>query len=327
MMDKRYLMGHSGEGDTTMLPTSCNGYEYIIYQYALVGVDFGYQPLYIPDSVTQIYRYAAYYNETLTVIWGCENVTDIGVYAFSGCSELLSVTLGPKLTKIYDYAFNGCNRVCELINHSAINVHGGAIKMFPNLIDEITDVSVTDPAIYFVEDDFVFYYRGEKCYLVSYFGKGDDSMPGQLTLPTLPEDWALDSYGIYKKAIRAIDGVTKIKLSYAVDQICSEAFTDTIEKIEIPVISSLKRIEENAFKWTVIEEIFLPSSLEYIGKTAFPSTLKSATFGSVDGWKTKGLTGALTSVKVENLSDSTKAAKYLLNNKNSELVRPPEENN
>lgn len=322
MGSTRYLIGHSGVGDSTVLPEACNGNSYIIYQYALMDVDFKHQPLYIPDAVTMIYRYAAYCNETLTVIWGCANVTDIGVYAFSGCSELLSVTLGAKINKIYDYAFNGCDKVCELINHSSINVQGGKIPMFLNLIDEIKDPTVNTPAIYFVEDDFVFYYRGEKCYLVSYFGAGDEALPGQLTLPDLPRDWEIRTYGIHKHAIGEIDGVTKIKLSSSVNQICSEAFLDSFEEIEIPVISSLKRIEDKAFKWTAIESIFLPSSLEYIGKNAFPSdTLKSATFACSDGWKIEGITGSMTDVDPDNLSDSSKAARYLLSKKNYHIER------
>lgn len=311
--DARYLMGHSGVGKTTVLPESCNKNSYMIYQYALMDVNFGHQPLYIPDAVTQIHRYAARNNKTLTVIWGCANVTDIGVYAFYGCSDLLSVTLGPKLNKIYDYAFEGCTRVCELINHSSINVQGGKIPMFYNVIDEITDPSVKTPAIYFVENDFVFYYRGEKCYLVSYYGKGDDTLPGQLTLPNLPKDWEINTYGIYKQAIRAIEGVTKIRIPGVVNQICTKAFTYEFDEIDI-LGTGLERIETEAFIWTAITEIYLPSSLEYIGANAFPETLEKADFVCIDGWKRGSSSSGFTSVNSSKFSDSTTAAKYLLDN-------------
>lgn len=319
----RYLMGHSGEGDVTTLPENCNGYSYQIYSYALVDIDFGYQPLYIPDAVTTICRYAAHSNKTLTVVWGGEKVTDIGVYAFAYCDELLSITLGSSLTKIYEYAFYGCNRVCELINHSKIDVQGGSVKMFQKAIAEITSMSVTEPAIYFI-DGFAFYYRGETCYLVSYFGDGDDTVEGQLTLPDLPDDWNVYTYGIYYRAIRAVEGVKKIKLSSSVDQICTEAFFSDFEEIHIPVISALKRIEENAFKWTIITDIFLPSELEYIGKNAFPKTLEKADFACVDDWKI--LVIGWNPIKTENLIDDETAAKYLIYHNLNELKREPEEN-
>ena len=118
--------------------------------------------------------------------------------------------------------------------------------------------------------------------------------------------------------------MTKVKLSSAVDQICTEAFTFRLEEIEIPVISSLKRIETEAFKWTAITDIFLPSELEYIGENAFPKTLKKADFAYVDDWKVNTI--GWNSVKPENLSDETTAAKYLLNYSLYEMKREPEEN-
>lgn len=325
MGDIRYLVGHCGEGSVSVLPETCNGYSYWINQYALLNIDFGRKPLYIPDGVVTIHAYAAYYNETIIAIWGGENVTDIGHHAFYGCTELLSVTLGAKLKNIYENAFGICDRVVELINHSSLNVQDRTIPMFPNLIKEIKDTSVTAPAIYYVEDDFVFYYRGETCYLVSYFGDGDDTVEGQITLPGLPDDWNVYTYGIYKRAIREVEGVTKVKLSSAVDQICTEAFTFGLEEIEIPVISSLKRIETEAFKWTAITDIFLPYELEYIGKLAFPETLERITFAAIDNWKCEGFIG-MADVDPEDIKDPADAAKYILyRNKSTHFERVEEE--
>ena len=118
------------------------------------------------------------------------------------------------------------------------------------------------------------------------------------------------------------EGVKKIKLSSSVDQICTEAFFSDFEEIHIPVISALKRIEENAFKWTVITDIFLPSELEYIGKNAFPETLEKADFACVDDWKI--LVIGWNPIKTENLIDDETAAKYLLYHNLNELKREPE---
>jgi hypothetical protein len=42
------------------------------------------------------------------------SVTNIGYYAFSGCSSLTSVTIGTNVTSIGDYAFSGCTRLREV---------------------------------------------------------------------------------------------------------------------------------------------------------------------------------------------------------------------
>lgn len=315
--DIRYLMGHSGEGDPTVLPETCNGESYTIYQYALSTVDFGYTPLNIPDGVVVIHNYAVYANTTLKVLCGGRNVENIGNYAFYDCTELLSVTLGPKLKSLPQYAFYNCRRVCDLINHSSLNVQG-SVKLFPNVIYEVKDAYITDPAIFYV-DDFAFYSRDDYCYLVSYFGKGDDGVLGQLTLPT---SFLGSTYGVYKRAIRDIDGITKIKLGGGVNQICSEAFFSDFDEI-ITDGSNLKIIESEAFKWTKITYIYLPSTLEYIGEYAFPETLERAKFGSVNDWKIETI--GLVSVDPEDIMDEEKAAKYLYNHKNTYFKKVTEE--
>ena len=63
----------------------------------------------IPDSVTNIGDYAFSGCSALTSVTIPEGVTSIGNTAFRACSGLTSVTIPDSVTNIGDYAFSGCN--------------------------------------------------------------------------------------------------------------------------------------------------------------------------------------------------------------------------
>jgi hypothetical protein len=306
-----YLLGYVGEGAINKLPESCGGARYSIYYYAFTDADFENGTLYIPDTVWRIYPYAMAYNTNLKIVFGGEGIEEIGSKSFYQCSELMSFTLGVKLKNIYTDAFSGCNKLYDLINHSSLKVEKGTTSyswVAFYAINVITDPTVSDPGI-FIDDEFAFYFRDNLCYLVGYYGDGDDDVPGQLTLP---DSFANYNYGVYKRAIGAIEGVTKIRLSSAVTSIWEGAFGYNVDEIYIPDLSHLERIEDKAFKNTSITEIFLPSSLLYIGKNAFPETLEKAEFANTANWKTEGLFG-MDTVKPTMIEDPKKAAEYLSN--------------
>lgn len=306
-----HLMGYVGEGSVSELPESCQGERYSIYKRAFYNTDIENGTLYIPESVYRIYEYAFAYNETLKIVYGAEGVEEIGAYSFYNCSELMSFTLGAKLKNIYTDAFYGCDRLYDLIDHSSLGVGAGTLsygRVAFKAIKVITDTTVSEPGI-FIVDDFAFYLRDNLCYLVGYYGDGDDSVQGQITLP---ESFGDHYYGIYQRAIRPVDGVTKINLSAGVTSICSNAFSYNVTEVYIPVISNLERIEKKAFIDTEITDIFLTSSLRYIGENAFPETLESAEFADKNGWYTEVI--GFVTVKPEYISDPNDAADYLLSN-------------
>ena len=86
--------------------------------------------------------------------------------------------------------------------------------------------------------------------------------------------------------------------------------TDSIYDEIVTSGSSLKRIEDKAFASTEITYIYLPSSLEYIGKYAFPETLEKAKFGNTANWKIETI--GMTDVNPEKITDEEAAAKYLM---------------
>lgn len=64
-----------------------------------------------------------------------ESVREIGVYAFSGCSGLESVTLSPNLTQIPDGAFYQCSSLSE------VQVPEGVTSIGSSAFDECASLS------------------------------------------------------------------------------------------------------------------------------------------------------------------------------------------
>ena len=65
----------------------------------------------IPDGVTNIGQYAFAGCSSLTSVTIPDSVTSIGERAFEGCNNLTNITIPDSMTSIGDYAFNGCNNI------------------------------------------------------------------------------------------------------------------------------------------------------------------------------------------------------------------------
>ena len=86
-----YLLGYTGTAVDLVLPDSCNGKPYSIYQYAFYN-HHTLQGITIPDSVISIGDSAFENCSRLTSIDIPNSVTSIGRYAFQYCDGLTSVT-------------------------------------------------------------------------------------------------------------------------------------------------------------------------------------------------------------------------------------------
>ena len=80
--------------------------------------------------------------ETNTLILGCQNtiipnsVTEIGQYAFSGCSGLTSITIPNSVTSIGGSAFNGCSGLIT------VTIGEGVAMMYEDIFAGCTNLSV-----------------------------------------------------------------------------------------------------------------------------------------------------------------------------------------
>ncbi len=150
------------------------------------------------DAQYEVGKYFCYGSDIVTLVIS-DGVTEINEYAFANCSELISVTVGKNVSKIYRQnnwsgAFASCNKLIEIINNSDT----GNLSL-PHAIETHTGESKIDYV-----DGFAFYTtENGVAYLVSYVG--NDSV---ITLPALYND---APYHVYDYAFYYTD-VKEIKI-------------------------------------------------------------------------------------------------------------------
>lgn len=192
-------------------------------------------------------------------------VNVIESYAFGGCYNLSSVTVGKNVTEIKSHAFgsdnklddiytvgmyNECNRLVEVINKSSLEIkkgyktNGRIAKNALIVKDENSTSSVV------IKDDFVFLKTDDNAYLTCYFGN-------EKTVIT-PDSFVfgnetIDSYIINDYALAYKDNIEKVIISNSATSIgqgivFKDQFhrrNDTVE--EIIIGNNVTFIQANAF--------------------------------------------------------------------------------
>ncbi len=236
-----YLLGYVGNDTALTLPSSYNGQNYEIYQYAF-RYCAGLTSVTIPDSVTSIVDSAFCYCPSLTNITvdsaneayksidgnlytkdgktlvqyasGKQNmsftipdgVTSIGFYAFSYCPSLMSVTIGSSVTSIGSYAFDGCSKLVEVINKSSLNMER------PNSLEVHSGESKIVN-----KDNYLFYTYNGINYLVGYVGND--------TAITLPSSYNGQNYVINNNAFYNCTSLVSVTIPDSLMSIGAGAFS------------------------------------------------------------------------------------------------------
>ena len=124
------LAGYLGNVLELILPTDCNGEEYVI------GSSFSYTGLTsikIPESVTSIGENAFEYCPYLTSVEISNSVTSIGECAFGGCSSLTSIKIPNSVTNIGEGAFIGSGLVEVELGNGIKTLKRATFSMCENL--------------------------------------------------------------------------------------------------------------------------------------------------------------------------------------------------
>ena len=205
--------------------------------------------------------------ETVTYSGTTYSVTTIGWNAFSGCSELTSITIPNSVTGIYYQAFSNCSGLTSVT--------------IPNSV-KIIAPSVFDGTAWYNNQPDGLVYAG----LVAYKYKGTmpdntniDIVEGTksisdnafqncrgLTTVTIPN--SVTYFGFY--AFSGCRGLTSVNIGNSVTSIGGHAFEYCSGLTEVTIPNSVTSIGNNAFKGcSGLTEVTIPNSVTTIGSLAF----------------------------------------------------------
>ena len=216
-------------------------------------------------------------NEMVTLVLS-DAINVIESYAFGGCYNLSSVTVGKNVTEIKSHAFgsddrlddiytvgmyNECNRLVEVINKSSLDIVKGSKtngRIAKNALI-VKDENSTSSVV--IKNDFVFLKTDDNAYLTCYFGNEETVItPDSFAF----ENETIDSYIINDYALAYKDNIEKVIIS------------NSATSIEQGIVFNDQFHRRN----DTVEEIIIGNNVTFIQANAFAESyeLKKLTLGS-----------------------------------------------
>ena len=308
--DACYLVDYVGSDTELILPTSCNGKNYLLNQYVfdycrnLTSITIpsnitiisdgtfrgcsSLTSITIPDSVTSIGDHAFRGCSSLTSITMPDSVTSIGDSAFEGCSSLTSITIPDSVTSIGSYAFSACRSMTSItIPDSVTSIGSRAFSDCYSLTSITIPNSVTNIGSYAFDGCWGLIQIEDEIYYVDKWVIGYDEYGyDDITSVTLRED----TIGICDYLFAWCEKLTEITIPNSVKYIGNSAFYDCNSLTSIMIPNNVTHIGNEAFyscdNLTFIE---MSDSITHIGNDAFGwcDDLQSIAFwGTVEQWNT-----------------------------------------
>lgn len=226
-------------------------------------------------------------------------VTSIGSFAFDGCKNLTSVTIGDGVTRIRHEAFWNCfNLMSVTIPYSITSIGDAVFECCENLkdiyysstINDWNEISIgydneyfttatihcTDGVIQnlqssgsgdyeydFIDDDYI--------QITKYNGNNTD-----IVIPEMIDSYIVKEIGehafyeLTEEGDKGYDFITSVYIPDTVDTIYNGAFADCKSLKSVRLSANLKYLYNWVFQDDIgLTDIILPEKLEYIGMTCF----------------------------------------------------------
>jgi hypothetical protein len=272
------ITGYNGPGGVVVIPSAVNGVPVVgigdnafLNCTRLAGVT-------IPNSVTNIGEYA-FSGCSLTGVTVPNSVTSLGDGAFDSCTRLTAVTIPNSVTSIGDNAFSWCSSL------TSVTLPSGVTSIGDSAFYDCTGLtSVTIPNSVTTIGDSVF------CWCTSLtsvtMGSGVTSIGDRvfswctsLTSVTLPS--GVTSIG--DSAFYDCTGLTQVTIPSTVTSIGNGAFCQCSSLTSLAIPSGVTSIGESMFAYcTSLTNATIPNRVTHIGDSAFSgcTSLASVTIGN-----------------------------------------------
>lgn len=192
----------------------------------------------VPDGVTQIAEYALS-GTAISSVSLPRTLREIGSHAFSECSKLSYVDMGPSVQTIGESAFENCSSL------AAISLPNDMKKIAPLAFKKCTSLaSVTLPAHLTEIGKEAF----EKC----------------SSLMSIDLPYSLTT--ISERAFKDCTGLTRVVVPDACTWVKKEAFLRCTGLMMIDLGNGLQRLGEHALQETAITQLVIPASVTRIDK-------------------------------------------------------------
>ena len=210
------------------------------------------------------YGYSPFCNKTiLTSVTIGNNVTNIGKFAFSGCSGLANITIPNSVTTIENFAFNDCTSLKELhIEDGETILELGYNKVSNREINSeglfydcpLKKVHLGRTVAYMVYDNYYYY--------------GNSPFYNRKDLKTLTISNYVTAIG--GNAFEGCSDLSEIIIPNSVTSIGYEAFQGCTGLTNVTIGNSVTSIEPHAFcDCTGLTSITIPNNVTKIGSFAF----------------------------------------------------------
>ncbi|MBQ1994965.1 MAG: leucine-rich repeat protein, partial [Clostridia bacterium] len=188
---------------------------------------YNYPSITLENGITNIGAYAFYYN-TLSTIIIPDTVTEIGDYAFSGCSNLNEITIPDTVTEIGDYAFSGCSNLNEITIPEAVTKVGENAFVY---CGSLKNINVEEGNSNYVSENGVLYNK-DKTILICFPSQNSQS---EFTIPD-----SVTTIGDY--AFSSCTSLTSVAIPDSVTAIGEYAFYYCIGLTSITIPDSITTI-------------------------------------------------------------------------------------
>ena len=208
----------------------------------------------LDSRTTQIGRYAFYGCTSLTSVnlSGCSNLTTIGDCAFCNCSSLTSITIPSSVTSIGGNAFYSCKTLAEVYNLSSLNIVAGAnTHGYVSVYAGIVVNGPRDESKLVTIDGVDYYKNSETDYMAL---RLSDKTKTSITLDS--RTTSIRNYAFYECA--------------------------SLTNVDLSKCTNLTTIGYYAFYSSSLTSITIPSSVTKIGQYAFRNS--GLTSLTIQGW-------------------------------------------